>query len=1166
MNFRFRTAAFAATIALAAALACFGQGNTGSINGEIQDPGGAAIAGANITLTNTGTNEARTTQSSANGEYVFANVVPATYSITVESSGFKKLVRNNVIVALQQAVRVDLTMELGQISESVQVNDAVPLIETATASNGQTIDTQMLTDLPNLGRNPYLMSKLSNNVVPVGDPRWNRFQDQIGSAAISIAGGPIRGNNYLIDGIPVTTSQNLAAIIPSLEATQEMKLQTGTYDATMGRTGGGVFNTIIKSGGNTFHGDIMGYLRNSDMAANNFFNNAAGLPRDTTDFKTWGASLSGPIILPKIYNGRNKTFFSASLESYWDKQPRGNSYGVPNALQRTGDFTGSGLTIYDYRTSHPCSGADCTLNGVTLPTGSIVRDPFAGNAVPQSLINPVAKAMLSTNYFPLPNVSTLVNPDKPNLVRSDTLANRGDQRDFKAEHNVNEKLRLTGSFLYYKSFEPGGNPLGTIAGDSGAYLLYRHVDATAANAIVTLNPTTVATVRFGYNRFPNIYDHVSAGFDPKSLGLPYNSQVQEFPRLTISNANTNVGYSGSQNLNYWSTNFSSSIAKFVGKHSLQAGFDFRSINAGGASYGAAAGTYTFNGVFTQWSPSRSGTGADWADFLLGAPSAGSIQTTTQLYFKVHYYGGYVQDDIRVNSKLTVNAGLRYEFETGISERNNGLAVGFNQTAINPVAAALPPNSGIIPYGQIMFAGQNGNNTYTGNPSKTKFGPRIGAAYVVDSKTTLRGGWGMFYAPTFFGVDTATAPGYVNVTTYNPSNDGNATPGAGLSNPFPSGVIAPAGNSLGALTSIGSTISYVDQNRGAGLVQQFSFDIQRQLPWGIAAQLGYVGSRSRNLLMASTGTAYLAINQVAPQYYSRGSALTSSVANPFYGTPYALGILAGKTVTQAQLLRPFPEYDTVSENISQGSAHYNSLNFRVQKRASNGLTLLATLTYAKNMDNLFASGGAVAFNSGSPTGAQNAYDLKSEWALGAADIPLRQTLGWTYELPFGTGKAFLHNNKVLNYAVGGWSINGTAIFNDGLPLWITQTNSNSVVGTAAQRPNATGISPSVDGSNESKVSGWFNKSAFSLAPQFTFGNLSRNISYRGPGQANVDLSIFKTFTITEKYKGEFRAEALNFLNHPLFSNPNTNFSSSSFGVITTQANLPRSIQLGIRFAF
>jgi hypothetical protein len=1075
-------------------------------------------------------------------------------------------------------VRIDLTLELGQISESVQVNDAVPLIETATASNGQTIDTQMLTDLPNLGRNPYLMSKLSNNVVPVGDPRWNRFQDQIGSSAISISGGPVRGNNYLIDGVPVTTSQNLAAIIPSLEATQEMKLQTGTYDATMGRTGGGVFNTVIKSGGNDFHGDIMGYLRNQDMAANNFFNNRGGLPRDITNFKTWGASLSGPVLIPTKYTGRNKTFFSASLESYWDKQPRGNSYGVPTTLQRTGDFTGSGLTIYDYRTSHACSGADCTLNGVTLAPGTIVRAPFAGNAVPQSLINPVARAMLSTNYFPLPNQTAIVNPDKPNLIGSDTLANRGDQRDFKLEQNVSEKLRLTGSFLYYKSFEPGGNPLGTLAGDSGAYLLYRHVDATAVNAIATLNPTTVATVRFGFNRFPNIYDHVSAGFDPKSLGLPYNSQVQEFPRLSISNAATNVGYSGSQNLNYWSRNFSTSVAKFVGRHSLQMGFDFRSINAGGAAFGAAAGTYTFNGVFTQWSPSRSGTGADWADFLLGAPSSGSIQTTTQLYFRVRYFGGYVQDDIRVNNRLTLNVGLRYEYETGISERNNGLATGFNQTAVNPVAASLPANSGVVPFGVIQFAGQGGANTYTGNPPKYKFGPRVGAAYVLNPKTTIRGGWGIFWAPTFFGVDTATAPGYVNVTTYNPSNDGNATPGASLSNPFPTGVLQPVGNTLGALTSLGSTVSYVDQNRTAGMVQQFSFDIQRQLPWGIAAQIGYVGSRSRNLLMASTGTAYLPTNQVLPSFYSRGSQLTSPVTNPFFGTPAGVGILSGKTVSQAQLLRPFPEYDSVSENISQGSARYNSLNMRFQKRATNGLTLLATLTWSRNQDNLFASGGAVAFNSGSPTGPQNAYDLKSEWGLGAADVPFRQTLGWTYELPFGTGKPFVHNSKVLNYIVGGWSVNGTGIFNDGLPLWITQTNSNSVVGAGAQRPNATGLDPSVSGSNESRVDHWFNQGttaqcsanpqscAFSIAPQFTFGNLSRNIGYRGPGQANVDASVFKVFTVMEKYKGEFRAEALNVFNHPLFNNPNTNVSSSSFGTITQQGNLPRSLQLGLRFSF
>ena len=1149
-------------IALSASCQLVAQSFAGGVRGVIEDPGNAVITDASVTLTNEATGVVRTAKSNGAGQYSFPAIDPSNYSLSVTAPGFKKLTRTGITVNAQEFVTLDIPMQLGAASQSVEVTAEAALIETSNASNGQAITSQQLTDLPNLGRNPYLMAKLSNNVVPVGDPRWNRFQDQIGSSNVSVAGGPVRGNNYLIDGISVTTSQNLAAIIPSLEATQEMKLQTGTYDATMGRTGGGVFNTLIKSGGNNFHGDVMGYLRGTDLAANNYFNNAARLPRDVTNFKTWGASLTGPVTVPKIYDGRNKTFFSAAVESYTDNQPRGNQYGVPTALQRTGDFSGSGLTIYDYRTTHPCAGSECGARAAGTP----VRNPFQGNVIPPSLINPVAAAILSTKFIPLPN-SALVNPDTPNLTGTDTLANRGDQYDFKVEENITSWMRLTGSFLYYKSGEPGGNPIGTIAGDSGAYLLSRHVDATAANAVITANPTTVITARFGFNRFPNVYNTVSSGFDPRSLGLPYTSQINTFPRITVSNANTNLGYTNTRNLNYWSRNFSTGVAKFAGRHSMQAGFDFRSINAGGGAYGPAAGTYTFNGVFSQQFPgTTNGTGADWADFLLGAPSSGSIQTTSRLYFLVHYMAGYFQDDFRVNNRLTLNLGLRYEYETGIQERNNGLAVGFDQTAINPVASSVPAGSGVIPYGQILFAGQNGNPTQTGSPSKTKFGPRIGAAFQLNSKTTLRAGWGMFYAPTFFGVDGVTAPGYVQTTTYNPSTDGNSTPASGLSNPFPTGVIQPAGNSLGALTALGSAFSYVDQNRAAGLVQQFSFDIQRQLPWGIAAQVGYVGSRSRNLLMASTATAYVPVNMVNPQNFSLGSQLTQQVPNPFFGTPAGIGVLSGRNVTRAQLLRPFPEYDAISENVSKGVAQYDSFTARAQKRLTNGLTLLSTFTWSKNIDNTFAGSGDVSFNSGTPTAPQNSYDLAAERSLAAADTPFRETFGWTYELPFGTGKPLLSSSKLLNYIVGGWQLNGTAVFNTGFPLAITQTNNNAVLGAGAQRPNSTGISPALGGSTEDRLYGWFNKAAFQTAPQFTFGNLSRTINYRGPGQRSVDASLFKNVTIREHYKAEFRLEALNVLNHPLFNNPNTNFSSASFGKITTQANLPRQIQLGVRFYF
>ena len=1162
--------ALCATVFLAlAAGTLWAQSYQGGVRGMVRDPGGSVIPAAKVVLINQATSVSRSTLTNALGEYVFGSLDPATYSVAVEAPGFKKMQLDQVVVGTQEFLMLDVNMELGSVNESVLVTTEMPLLETSNASNGQVISAQQLADLPNLGRNPYLMSKLSNNVVPVGDPRWNRFQDQIGSSAISVGGGPIRGNNYTIDGISITTSQNLPMAIPTIEGVQEMKTQTDTYDATMGRTGGGVFNTTLGSGTNGVHAELFGYLRQTAWAANTFFNNSAGLPRTGDDWKNFGGHAGGPVVIPKLYNGRNKTFFFVAQEAYREHQPYSVQYALPTAAERAGDFSKAGLAIYDPFSTHACQAADNCPSGV-----SAVRTPLAGNLIPTSQINPVAAAILNPLYIPLPQNTSVKTVDTNNFTGSDSLFNRADEYIFKLEENPAQWLRLTGSFLYYKSREPGGNPLGTIAGSSGSYLLYRHVDATAVNAIVTANPTTIVTLRYGFNRFPNIYNAVSSGFDPAALGFPASYvnalTVKQFPGISLTNAGSAVGYNGTQNVNYWSKNASASVSKSAGKHNLQIGFDFRTIDNGGLAYGGPAGSYSFNGVFSQQYPTKTnGTGADWADLLMGYPSSGSLQTTTPLYFQVKYYGGYFQDDIRLTKRLTVNIGLRYEYETGISERNNHMLVGFDQAAINPIATGLPAGSSVTPRGVMQFAGQDGNRTTSGSPLRDKFGPRIGLAYQLNSKTTLRAGWGIFYAPTFFGVDSPTAPGFVQANNYVASNNGNQTPANSLSNPFPAGILQPAGSSLGALTAIGGTFTFVDQNRTSGIVNQFSTDIQRELPFGIGAEIGYAGSRSHHLLPASTATGAQLINQVAPQFMSMGSQLSQSVANPFYQHG-GVGVVGSATVAQAQLLMPFPEYGAITENTNVAHARYDSLLLKAQKRLSQGLTFLATLTWARNEDNAWGSAGSNYFNtfagSTPPTAAQNVYNTAAEWALASSDVPLRFTAGWTYQLPLGKGRQWLNSSKALDYVVGGWSINGLTLIQNGFPLFIYQTNQNSVIGAGEQRPNATGVSPVLSGSPQERLSQYINPAAFSLAPSFTFGNLSRNIGYRGPGQANFDLSVFKNFTIRERFKAEFRAEALNAFNTPLFSNPNTLFGSSNFGKLVYQTNTPRALQLGLRFKF
>jgi hypothetical protein len=1138
------------------------QSYLGGVRGLVQDPGGAVVADAKVTLTNQEKQTSRATVSSAQGEYVFSQVDPATYSVTVEAPGFKKTEKKDVVIATQQFITVDFKMEVGEVTTSVEVSEDVPLIETANASNGQVLDSQKMTDLPNLGRNPFLLSKLSTNVTPAGDPRFNRFQDQSGSSAISIAGGPVRGNNYLIDGIPITDSTNRAVIIPSIEATAEMKLQTGTYDAQMGRTGGGVFNTLLKSGTNSYHAAAFGYTRQTDWVANNFFYNASGRTRPETTFYTWGAAFGGPVSVPKVYNGKNRTFFWVATESYRQLSPLADQYALPTAAEAAGDYSKSTAKIYDPLSSRACTAADACPAGV-----SIVRTQFAGNVIPPSVISPVGRSILGY----IPAVASSPKTDAINYTGTDTLHDRADEYTSKLDHTVRDWWRVSASYLHYKSREPGGNTLGTLPGASsnGPYLLFRKADATAVNSTMTVNPTTVVTLRYGFNRFPNFTQGVSYGFSPASLGFPssYASTIQAsyFPTITLLN-NTISSTSPSVSV-FHSKNLLAAVSKYVGRHNITAGFDFRLIHTDFTSLTNAAGNFTFNGVFSrQYPTTTNGTGADFADLLLGYPSAGTLTTTTKLYDFVKYYAGYIQDDFRMNSKLTLNFGLRYEFETGLAEANNHIVTGFDKTALNPIAAGV---TGVLPNGVLQYAGQAGAPTACCAPLQTKFGPRFGFAYNVLPKTTIRGGWGMFYNPTIFSTDASIAPGYTQTSTYVASNNGNSTPANSLSNPFPNGILQPAGNSLGALTAIGSTFNFLSQNRTSGLVQQFSFDVQRELPYGLALEAGYIGSRSSHLQPSPTGNGNMNINQLPSNYLSMGSALATAVANPFFGHG-GTGVIGSATVAQAQLLLPFPEYSTIGEVTNPAHAKYDSMVVKLQKRLSHGFTFLSSFTYAKNYDNEWGSGTSNSFNgfSGStpPSQPQNYYNLDAEWALAAVDTPLRLTNTFTYELPFGKGKQFLSSSKWLDYAVGGWQANATMTFQTGFPLFIFQQNLNSGIGTGEQRPNATGVSPSMPGSVEDRINSYINPAAFTQAPVYTFGNVSRSINYRGPGQKNLDASIFKNFKIYENVTGQFRLEALNALNSPLFANPNTQFGTASFGKVTYQANLPRQLQLGVRFFF
>jgi len=1129
------------------------QSNYGAIRGTVADAQGASLAKANVTLTSEATKLSRSTVSNGSGEYLFGAVDPGTYTVSVELSGFEKLERKGIIVDSGNTIPLDLALSIGSESQVVEVSASEPLINAGTSYNGQLIDSQKLQNLPNPGRNPFLFSKLDNSVTAVGDPRFVRFQDQSGSSTISIAGAPLSSNNYSVDGIPITDFSNRAVIIPSIEAVDEVKVQANTYDGEIGRTSGGMFNTTLHSGSSTLHGVLQGETRQTNWGANLFFNNRTPYtnpltgvsqpttPRGAAEFYSYVGAIGGPIPLPEKLGGKDKTFFWITEEGYRQRSPltASNAYVVPTALQRGTSIANAGnFSEIGTVTAGACTSGICIKNPLT---GAY----FANNTIPANLINPIGYAILS--YYPAPNTA-VTTYGTPNFFGVDTLGDRADEFVGKLDHQFSSRLASEFYYMHYGSKEPGGNSLESLPGSSSSYLLYRKVDAIGIQNTYTLNPTTVITAGFGFNRFPNNTLDISTGFDQASLGFPaaYVSALSKtgFPQITTDSGLSPEGTSNSGPAVYFSRNFVTGVSKSLGKHSVKAGYVFRAISLTFTSLSTTDGTFAFDKTLS---------GATAADLLLGYPTSGSLIIPAKLAITTQYNAVYAQDDWRIMPKLTLNLGIRYEHEPGVHERSNHYSVGFDRTiTYNAFGGTVPATGG------VEFAGQNGYPTSTGNTTN-KYSPRIGFAYSVDPKTVVRGGFGLFYQPLVYSGSASYAPGYV-LTNSIPTQSG--VPTISLSNPYPNLSTTASGNSFGSSTSIGSSLTVIDQHRKAPLYDSYSADVQRDLPYGLALKVGYVGGHSRNQPNS------LNINQLADSNYALGAALDTKVTNPYAG----LGFWSTGKQSYNQTIRPFPQFQSISDSESVGYSNYNALDIKLQKRFSQGVTVLAAFTWSSNWDNLW--GASSTLNPGN-NGPQDIYNLAPEYARAVNDIPKRTTMAVTYDLPFGKGKMFLGGaNRWLDTAVGGWTFNDIMIIQDGAALPISQsTNVNSAYGNSTTRPTLVpGVSACYSGAPEGRLGGsgakaYFNPAAYTATPKYAYGNAPRTSNCYGPGYLNSDLSLNKTFKLTERVNAQFRAEALNAFNTPEFNGPNLAVDAgASAGRITGTLGFPRLVQLGGRLTF
>ncbi|HEV2984207.1 MAG TPA: TonB-dependent receptor [Vicinamibacterales bacterium] len=1142
----------------------FGQAFQGGLRGAVKDANGV-IPGAEVVLVNEATNNARTAVTNAVGEYAYVSVEPGTYTVRAVLQGFKTFERKGLTIGTQQFITLDVIMEVGAIEETVTVNAKAPLIETSNASTGQVLDQREVEALPALNRNIFMVAATVPTVILYGDPYQSRMEDQSNGSSVALGGGMRRGNNYTLDGVSLSDLQNRAAAFPTMEGVADTKVQVHTYDAEMGRTGGGVFNTTAKSGSNAFHGGGFLQDRPNSLAATSYFDALAGKPKPSTPFYYYhGESFGGPI-------KRNKTFFWSAHEGYRESLSGTSTSVMPTNLEKAGNFSqdfdrsGNLIVIYDPLTTRQ------------LPNGSFTRDPFPNNVIPTNRLSPVALKILS--YFPAANVQVSGANGIPNYQFTSPIPTYGDQYINKVEQKFGNNVAVTGLYLFQNTSEQHthfwGDQYPAAGPDQGDEL--RQVHVVALNNTIVANSTTTVTFRYGYTVF---HDHVLGHpFDVGQLGWPSSLvnavQYQRFPNGNILGYSNFTGTNSFGNraespVDYQQWNVNGSLSKLVGRHTIKIGGDWRTI--GGSTsrpQGTSTGTFNFDKEWTQASPlvPNVDQGNALASFLLGLPSANSgnlsfVPISTPINVAINYWAGYVQDDLRASSKLTVNLGLRYEYETGMREAQNHFTVAFDQAVVSPLAVL----TGLDLHGGLRYAGEDGFPTYQGNPSKTKFSPRVGTAWSLNDKTVVRGGYGLYWGPWLYSGPGTTSYGQIGYTQQTFVQEANnLIPTVTLDNPFPNGLLQPIGSSQGLLTGVGGQISFVDQNRKSPRVQQFSLDVQRELRGNMAVSITYMGTRGDNL---DNGTAGVNINQLDPKYLALGTALNAQVPNPFFGIAQAGAFSTSPTIARGQLLRPFPQFGNILRlQSSDARSRYQGIIFQLNKRLVSGWGGRFSYTWSRLYDNQDSEAGAFASaNQGSRP--ENNYNLDAEYSISQLDVPHRIQLSPIVELPFGEGKRFA-TSRLASWIVGRWTVSAIASYESGQPINVVQSSDNTGSFSGVQRPNLVpGVDPNTGGTTLDRLNNYINPAAFVAAAPFTFGNAPRTLdSLRSPFRHNYDLVLAKIVPVTDRVKAQVRVEILNLTNSPKFlTGPVASFGSGTFGTISQQAGFSRLTQFMLRVDF
>jgi Carboxypeptidase regulatory-like domain/TonB dependent receptor len=1147
---------------------CFAQESRGVVLGRVSDPSGAGVPGAKVIAQSLDTGVSISTVCNEEGVYQINYLQPGPYKISVEAAGFKRVSRDSVDVRVGDRLALDFTLDIGPVTEIHNISSEAPLLDTTSATSGMVIDGKRAAELPVVGGNSFYLSRLSPGVMTSGGRSGaNAFDYGAGSNLIG-NGTPSGTSEVTLDGSP-NMFERSTSFSPPQDLVAEFKIQTISYDASIGHASGALTNVSIKSGTRDLHGTA--YLNDSRLRAipwhtNRFLGQLLAAPGANEEeirarnvptwlHRRWGATATGPVIIPKIYNGRQKTFWSFGYEGLKIERNLSFTGTVPTEKQRNGDFSellklGATYQIHDPFTIRPAAG------------GRFSRQPIKDNIIPENRIDPVAKNILA--FYPMPNQPGTAD-GRQNYFTTQKIDRSNRNFLVRVDHNFNETHRLfvryTQNYQYDTTVQFEGGATGTTAEQPGRGI--------AVDDVIIFSPTLVLNLRYSLSHQTPIQGRLTSGFDLLSLGFPQNllNEINakndpagiSFPVINI-NGYTAIGQDGGGSRSIYYHVFGGTATKVIGNHSLKIGGEYRLQRENGFGFGNVAPTFTFGEAFTRGPLDNSPIapiGQGLASFLLGAPTSGSVSINASRAQQSGFYGVFIHDDWRVNRRLTLNLGVRYEFEGAPTERFNRSIRGFDATAESPIAAQALANYRADPIpelpvanfrtlGGLNFAGANGNPRGLWKPDKNNIMPRIGLAWSLNQKTVIRAGFGIYFDTIGLDREDVNQGGFNQSTNFIPTLDNGQNYIASLSDPFPNGFQTPPGASQGLRTFLGRNISYFQGEPLNPYLSRWSLAVQRELPGKIVAEITYVGSRGNKLGVDRN------INPVPRQYLStspeRDNAtfnfLSSLERNPFFGIADFAGTpLGNQNVARSQLLRPFPHFQDIVVTESIGYSWYHSMQAGVEKRLTKGLTFQASYTWSRLMQ---------------ATEFLNDVDLRPSEVVSGQDYPHRFALNGIYELPFGKGRKWFGDaSRWLDLAIGGWQFQG----------WYEGQSGEALgFGNAIVRGNLRDLVLPV---GERTTDRWFNLEAANRiferdpAKQLTTNSntgratnttniraLPLRFGYiRADGTNNFDLSLFKNFRVTERFRLQFRAESFNAINHVQFANPNTGVTNTAFGIIT-----------------